>query len=196
MRLITGLAATALTVATVLGTSTAAQAQQSTIKDKRADVLSFSSLDDESYSRLGSTASKKSGVDAKSVRFDHSRKNVTITIRFSRLKSGSTMFAELTRAGKKKPSFELYGYDKQGGAVYNARGKKVCNAKVRTSNGKNGSITATIRRSCLGNPAKLRLSAGVFRFTGGDAQNPAYVADMLSSKKVLTPERSRLLKSS
>ncbi|WP_019143947.1 hypothetical protein [Aeromicrobium massiliense] len=196
MRLITGLVTTALAVGTVLGTSTAAQAQQSTIKDKRADVLRFDSIESDSYTRLDSAASKKSGVDAKSVRFDHGRKNVTITVRFSRLKSGSTIYAEFVRAGKKKPSFELYGYDKQGGDVYNARDKKVCNAKVRTSNGKNGTIRATVRRSCLGNPAKLRISVGVLRLSGGSAESPGYSMDVLSSKKVLTPERSRLLKSS
>ena len=196
MRLTTGLLTAALALGTVLGTSTAAQAQSATIKDKRADVLRFESIESDSYTRLGSAASKKSGVDAKSVRFDHGRKNVTITVKFSRLKSGSTIYAELFRAGKKKPSFELYGYDKQGGEVYNARDKKVCNAKVRTSNGKNGSIKVTVRRSCLGDPAKLRIAVGVLRLSGGTADNPGYSMDVLSSKKVLTPERSRLLKSS
>ncbi|TCI99724.1 hypothetical protein [Aeromicrobium sp. IC_218] len=199
MRLIPALTAAALAAITVLGTGTAAHAEQTSITDKRADVLvtSFSSSDDDDYERLDAAASKKSGIDAKGVRFKHGKKSVTITAKFSRLKSGSTLYVEFYKPGRRSASFTLYGADGSSRAqVLDRDFDRACTAKLRTRNGKNGSITATVKRSCLDDMPKIRMAAAAYRFVPKGDDDITIYGDMLSSKKILTPEKSRLVAAS
>ena len=196
MRLIPALTAAALAAITVLGTGTAAHAEQTTITDKRADVLVTSLLSDE-YERLDAAASKKSGVDAKGVRFKHGKKSVTITVKFSRLKSNSVLYVEFYKPGRKSASFTLVGGDGSRRAdVMDRDFDEACTAKLRTRNGKNGSITATVERSCLDDMPKVRMAAAAYRMKPQGDDDVTIYADMLSSRKILTPEKSRLIAAS
>lgn len=199
MRLITALTTATLAAVTVLGTGSAAHAEQTSITDKRADVLRTTVSEDSEgdYERLSAAASKKSGIDAKGVRFKHGKKTVTITAKFSRLKSGSTIYVEFYKPGRRNASFMLYGWDGSRRAdVLDRDFDRACTAKLRTRNGKNGSITVTVKRSCLDDEPKLRMAAGAYRTVMRSEESIDIYADMLSSKKILSPERSRLLKAS
>jgi hypothetical protein len=190
--------AAGLATVTVLGTGTAAHADQASVKDKRGDVvrttLSADELELQEERHLNKTSSKKSGIDAKGVRFDHDRRTISVTVKFSRLKSDSGLAVELYAPGSEKPDFEASGRVGSSTApVYSTEDyEDVCAGDFTSRRGRNGWMTLTIDRSCLGDLPKVRMAVIASRVI---VQDDVYVIyqDALSATKIRTPQRTRLL---
>ncbi|WP_165570431.1 hypothetical protein [Aeromicrobium sp. IC_218] len=194
MRLTSLALAAGLATVAVLGTGTAAHAERATIKDKRADVV-LTTMWDEGYQerQLGRTESKKSGIDAKSVRYDHRRRTVSVTVKFSRLKSDAGLSVEFYAPGSDEPDYELHGFlDSSDADVMDAGYEHACSASLKGRKGRNGWMTATVKRSCLGDLPKVRMAATAFRVVEKDASVLIY-GDALSAKKIRTAQKSRAL---
>jgi hypothetical protein len=197
VRRLTTVLATALAAVTVLGTAPAAHAERASIKDKRADVVrttySADDLEVREERRLTKTASRRSGIDATSVRYDHRSKTVSVTVRFARLKSDAGLYAEIYAPGSKKADFEVYG--RMGSSVAEVVDPEydvVCSGDFSSRTGKKGWMRLTVKRSCLGDLRKVRMAAGAYR-TVEDGDAFVVYGDALSAKKVRTPHRTRLL---
>ncbi|TCI99464.1 hypothetical protein [Aeromicrobium sp. IC_218] len=198
MRLTSLVLAAGLATVTVLGSGTAAHAERASIKDKRADVVRTTYSADEyemvEQRQLNTTSSKKSGIDAKSVRFDHDRRTISVTVRFSRLKSGSGMYVGIYAPGSKEPDFQAYGeVGESKSFVYGTEDyEDACSGDFASRRGRNGWMTLTIERSCLGDLPEIRMSVGASRLIQQDGALVTY-RDALSVKKIRTPQKTRLL---
>ncbi|WP_019144317.1 hypothetical protein [Aeromicrobium massiliense] len=198
MRLTSLVLAAGLATVTVLGTGTAAHAERASIKDKRADVVRTTyAMDDfevQEERQLNTASSKKSGIDAKSVRYDHRRKTVSVTVRFSRLKSDSGVYVEVYAPGSKKADFEVSGRvgDSQAYVTMPDDYEPICTGDVASRRGKNGWVTVTVDRACFGDLPEVRLAVGAFRTLFDDDTLVTY-HDALSAKKIRTPQKTRLL---
>lgn len=198
MRLTSLVLAAGLATVTVLGTGTAAHAEQASLKDKRADVVrtTYSADDFEMVEerQLNTASSKKSGIDAKSVRYTHRGKTISVTVRFSRLKSDSGVYVEVYAPGSKKADFEVTGGVGDSKAVVSTPDdyEPICFGDVKSRRGKNGWMTITVDRSCFGDLPEVRLAVGAFRTLLDDDTLVTY-HDALSAKKIRTPQKTRLL---
>jgi hypothetical protein len=194
MRLIPRIAAAMLTTTIVVGgTTTAGHAQSTTLKDKSSDVINYASMKDEVGVVLGYAESVASGVDLRSMRVKHTAKSVKVDIRLSHLKNDTTVFVSFRLDGSKKDSHFLYNTWEDRGQVVNARGQRKCKVPLTTKTGKNGSVSAVIKRSCLGDPKKLQASAGAMS-PGAFETDVPILADPLSPSAVRTPTYTKWLK--
>lgn len=132
--------------------------------------------------------------DAKSVRYDHTRTTITVTVRFSRLKSDSGVYAEVYAPGSRKADFEVSGgVDDSKAEVYAPDDyEPICSGDVTSRRGRNGWVTVTVDRSCFGDLPEVRLAVGAARTLFGDDTFVSY-HDVLSTKKIRTPQKTRLL---
>ncbi len=195
MRLIARSAAALLATGLVIGgTTTAAQAQSQTIKDKKADVLEY--VANPNGKRLSASQSVKSGADIRSMKVDHSKKTVTVDLKFARLHKDTDIFVSFRTTSKAEPTHTLANISKKKAVVLNLQGEKECSAKLKTKLGKKGYIKATVKRSCLDNPKKVRVSAISVRYVeptsaGGNAQQ---FVDVFSKSSVRKPAYTKALK--
>jgi hypothetical protein len=177
MRTSTRVAATLLTTTVVIGgTAASASAQAATVKDKPSDVVSYDSMDDPQGTVLGYSDSVASGADLRSLKVDHGTKKVTVTIRFAELKSTTTVSVGFRPDGKSRPTRVLVNTGRKSGEVYNLNGSTKCAVPLTTKLGKGGYVRATVKRSCLGSPKKLRATAVAVRST----DNGGALVDSLS----------------
>ncbi|WP_019144203.1 hypothetical protein [Aeromicrobium massiliense] len=198
MRKVSSVATAGLAGVLVLGATAVADADQSTIRDKRADVLVGSVYDEDGddFRRMNAIESRASGIDITSGRFKHGKKTISVTLRFARLKSNTIVLTEFYVPGRKKAAFTLRATTEHARAtvVRGSTGREACTAKLRARRGENGSVTATIRRSCLGSPSKLRMATTAVRFSyrGGELLS---AGDPLSGKKVQSAQKTPFLRS-
>jgi hypothetical protein len=182
MRIVARSAAALLTTAVVVGgTTTAAQAQATTVKDKSSDVVRYADMNDATGTVLGHTDSVATGADVRSLTVKHTKKSVTVTLRFADLKSTTIASVAFRPSGKAKPNRVFVNTGNRSGEVYDLKDKARCTAPVTTKYGRGGSIKATIKRSCLGSPKKIKVSAAavVYDPTTGGAH-----ADVVSRSSV------------
>lgn len=192
-----GVAATAL----VAGSAAAATAQSQTIKDKRADVVRYADLADESGTVLDRQASIDSGIDAKSATVKYTKKSLKVTIKFAKLTKEPVSLQSVIRVkGKKAPSFVIFndsGHKKV--SVYNgSMSKKLCNGTMTRKTGKNGSASFTVKRKCLKNAKKIKAQTGVFTMRESDEAESGLSVDFeaISAKQFKTPAWTKWLKAS
>lgn len=177
MRTSARVAATLLTTTIVVGgTATSAFAQAATVKDKSADVISYADEKDEQGTVLGYSDSVASGADIRSLKVDHGKKKVTVTLKFSNLKSTTTASIVFRPDNKRQPNRVLVNTGRKSGEVYDLKYKARCAVPLKTKLGKGGYVKATIKRSCLGTPKKLKVTASSYIFTA----NGGGVIDSLS----------------
>lgn len=178
----TALTATA-TAALLVSGGTAATAQSATIKDRTSDVLHYADADDERGTQLGYADSVATGIDLRSMRIKHTKKSVVVDLRFSDLDAETGVYVALRLDGESRPSRYLINIENQKGQVVNTQGRKRCSVPLTSRTGKRGTIHAVIKRSCLGDPTKIK--ASVFSFDSGFfSDNDPYAADPLSPTAV------------
>lgn len=185
MRTSARIAATMLTTSLALaGTTAAASADTDVVKDKASDVLSFTDqTTDENGTRLGYADSIASGVDLRSVRVKHTMRSVAIKVAFSNLADTTTVIASVRVDGTSKPSRLVINTGENKGQVFNARGDKRCTVPVTHSYGRSGSVNFVVKRSCLGDPKRVKVS--VFAADAGYAtDNGPFKADAVSPTSV------------
>lgn len=196
-----GLAATAL----VAGSAVSATAQSEKIADKRADVVHIFDLfsdPEDPGTVLDREASIATGIDATSATIKHGKKSLKVTIKFAKLTKESFILQSSVRVKGAKQS-PKYGITNDGMKksiyVYSAStDKKLCSAKMKRKTGNKGSISFTIKRSCLGNPKSVKLQTGLFAFPDGfeNEDTLAVNVESISPKKLRTPAWTKWLKSS
>lgn len=182
---ITARAAAALLTTTIVvgGTATAASAQSTTLKDKPSDVVSFASPDDPRGTQLGYADSVASGVDLRSMRVKHTKKSLSINLKFSRLVDTTTVYASVRVDGKSTPSRLVVNTKEDSGTVLDAKGKKRCTAIATHRYGRGGSVNLVVKRSCLGDPKRVKV--GAFAADPGYFEDDQpYKADAVSPSKV------------
>jgi hypothetical protein len=164
MRTSARVAATLLTTAlTVAGTAAAASADTDTVKDKASDVLSYADqTTDTNGTQLGYADSVASGVDLRSMRVKHTKKSVAITVKFSNLARTTTVYASVRVDGKSKPSRYVVNSGRKTGVVLNAQGDKRCSVPVTHKYGRSGSVSFVVKRSCLSDPKRVKVSVTAF----------------------------------
>ena len=193
MRIIGRTAATLLTTTIVLGASaTAANAQATTIKDKASDVVTYSDTNTDG-SVLSYADSVASGADVRSLKVKHTKKSLTFTVTFAQLSSDTGLSVAIRPHGKSEPNRVFFNTGRSSGEVYDMSDKTRCTVPVTTKLGKSGSIKATIKRSCLGNPKKIKVSAAAISF---DQATGATLFDAVSTSSVRTPSETKWLKAS
>jgi hypothetical protein len=192
-RVATTLLTTALAVA---GTATTASADTGVVKDKASDVLSFADqTTDANGTQLGYADSVASGVDLRSMRVKHTKTSVSISVKFSSLAPTTTVYASVRVDGASRPSRFVVNTDEKKGAVFNSHGKKRCTVPVVHKYGQGGSVSFVVKRSCLGNPKKVKVSAWAAD-PGFFGDNSAYKGDSLSPSSVRGEKYTSWLKAS
>lgn len=197
MRTSARVAATLLTTALVVaGTATAASADTDTVKDKASDVLSYADqTTDENGTQLGYADSIASGVDLRSMRVKHTKKSVAIRVKFSALADTTTVIASVRVDGKSKPSRLVVNTGETKGKVFTSRGDKRCTVPVTHKYGRGGSVSFVVKRSCLGDPKRVKVS--VFAADAGYASdNGAVKTDAVSPNSVRSSSYTSWLKAS
>jgi hypothetical protein len=165
MRTSARVAATLLTTTLVVaGTATAASAQTATVKDKSSDVIAYADDNDMQGTQLGYTDSVNSGADIRSLKVDHGKKKVTVTLKFANLKSTTYASIVFRPNNKRQPNRVLVNTGRKSGEVYDLKYKTKCAVPLTTKFGKGGYVKATVKRSCLGNPKKIKVTASSYRF--------------------------------
>jgi hypothetical protein len=197
MRTSARVAATLLTTAlAVAGTAAAASADTDTVKDKASDVLSFADqTTDRNGTQLGYADSVASGVDLRSMRVKHTKKSVSIMVRFSALADTTTVIASVRVDGKSKPSRLVSNTDENKGTVFNTRYDKRCSVPVAHRYGRGGSVTFVVKRSCLGDPKRIKVSVSAYD-AGFMSDNGGFKADAVSPKNVRGSSYTSWLKAS
>ncbi len=197
MRFIARSAAALLTTALIVGgTTTAAHAQSQTIKDKKGDVVQYDGFEDERGTVLSTNQSAKSGVDVRSMKVNHKKKSVVLDVKFSQLKKNALLSVVFRVNGKSRESYYMVSTSRSRADVYDRKDRRVCSAKLKTRLGKKGSIKATLKRSCLDNPKKLKVSAASVSIENveTDSEQPVFLADVVSKSSVRNPAWSKWLK--
>lgn len=190
------IAAAVLTTSVIVaGTTAAAQAESTTLKDKSSDVVSLAGFDDEQGTQLGYADSVASGVDLRSMKVKHSKKSVTITLRFSELKSDTMVSAMFRLDGKSQPQRDLTSTSRKRAVITDNKGKKRCSVPLTTTTGTGGSVRAVIKRSCLGDPKKIKVAAAAYVFDVKQDDFSARV-DVLSPTNIRTETYTKWLKAS
>jgi Tfp pilus assembly protein FimT len=184
----------AATAALVLA-GTAAHAQSTTRGDKAADVLSFADqTTDDRGTKLTFKESVASGVDLRTVRVKHSKKSVAIKLTFANLGPGTIPVASIRLDGASTPSRFVVIAGQGRASVIDQRGKRRCHAPLTGRLGTDGYINIVVKRSCLGTPERIKVSASAAS-AGYQGDNTPYLFDSLSSTKVRAEHWTGWLKS-
>lgn len=190
--ILTATAATALLVCS----GAAAQAQSTTRGDKAADVLSFADqTTDTQGTKLSFDDSVASGVDLRTVRVKHSTKSVAIKLTFSNLGAGTIPVMSLRLNGKSTPTRFVVIAGTGTAKVITAGGTRRCHAPLTGRLGTDGYLNVVIKRSCLGNPERIKVSAFAAS-EGYQGNNTPYLLDSLSSTQVRAEHWTGWLRSS
>ncbi|KAA1378706.1 hypothetical protein [Aeromicrobium fastidiosum] len=185
-------AALVSTAFAVSATATGAFAQSTTVKDKASDVIAYADDNDQNGTVLGYAESIASGADLRSVTVDHGKTNVTLTIKFADLQNTTAVSVAFRPDAKKRPNRVLANTGRASGVVFDTDGEARCTVKLKTRPGRSGSIKATVKRSCLGSPDKIRVSVAavslgddgrlrVDSLSKGDPRRPVYTKALKAS---------------
>lgn len=187
-----GIATTAL----LASTAVTASAQSTTIKDKRADVLHYKTLDSKP-TFLSKAKSTASGIDITKAKIDYSKKKLAITYTFAKLSKKKVNVLGLVKTNAGMFYFANDGSKKV--TVYDMEDfSKTCSAsKVAKKSGKKGTIKVTLKRSCFDNAKKVRVMTSIMT-PGGEYASSGISAkeDIVSPKKTKLPSYTKWLKAS
>lgn len=190
----------AAAVALVTGSTVASSAQSQTLKDKRADVVQYEGYEDDDGVVLDRTASVRSGFDATRATIKHGKKSLRVTMRFAELGTGPVqVYGSIRIKGKKSwPSYQIISGSSTRVDVYNrSYSRYLCSGKITRKNGKNGTISYTIDRSCLKKPKALKVQTGVYGFDGDPTQEDVTIFDeSISPSKVRSTSNTTWLRPS
>jgi hypothetical protein len=192
MRTTARITAAILSTTIVVGSATSAVAETATVKDRASDVVAYANETDETGVVLGYADSIASGADIRSLKVDHAKKKVTVTLRFAELKSGVYVSVAFRPSGKSQPSRFLVNTGHKSGEVYDQKDKARCAVPLTTKLGKGGTIKATVKRSCLGDPKKIKAFASSYRY----GSNGSVQVDTTSTSSVDYPSYTKWLKAS
>ncbi|MFI5425989.1 hypothetical protein [Aeromicrobium sp. UC242_57] len=195
--LVGGLATTAI----LTGTAVTATAQSDKITDKRADVVQYDDFEeDEAGTILDRADSLASGIEATSATVKHSKKSIKVTIRFADLTRQEVQAGAVVRVkGSKQPRYLISSISRKKVAVYDLKGdemKQLCTGKQTKKAGKKGTITFSVKRTCLKKPKAIKVQTGVSRFINFDNESFTIYQEVISSSRVRTPESTKWLKAS
>jgi len=178
-------AATLLTTAIVLGgTATAAHAQTTTIKDRASDVVSYADQQDERGTQLSYADSVASGIDMRSLRVKHTKKSVAIRLTFSDVSPEAVPILNIRLDGRSKPSRFVVVADEEKANVVNVKGSRTCSAPLKVRLGKKGYLDVVVKRSCLGDPKRIKVSAVTGIGSGFTGDNGPASVDRFSPSAV------------
>lgn len=190
---VTSIAAGAL----VTATGVSAHAQSTTMKDRASDVVSSDASlvgeevqDQESV--LDYRRSIASGVDLRTMRVSHGEKTVNVTLKFAELRRDATVVVAFRLDGDAEPERVLTSTSRRWATVSDANDKTKCSIPLKTKTGPKGTIRATIKRSCLGDPERLK-AAAVSIAIKTDDDTFSIRQDVLSAKNLRIPTWSRWL---
>lgn len=191
------IAATAVaSTALLMSTGVAAHAQSVTVKDKSSDVVVISSDDANADGTvLGYQDSLDSGADVRSLKVKHTKKSISITVKLAQLDPEAVLSVGFKVPGKSEPQWTLARTGRTKAEVYDVKEKKACNAPLTVKDGAKGSFKATIKRSCLKDPKKIKVAAAVSTVELGD-NSISFKHDAVSASSVRTPTYTKWLKAS
>ena len=195
MRTSARVAATLLTTTIVVGgTATTAHADVTNVKDKASDVIYVPDSSKDDYSVLGYQASIDSGVDLRGMRVRHGRKTVTLRLKFTQLAPDAKISMEFRSNGRRQTDHYLFSVSSRRGVLLDAKAADTCSVPLTARTGRDGTLYAVIKRSCLGDPERIKVSGGAFR---GDlaSDNGSIHADPISNTKIQGPSWTKWLKS-
>lgn len=197
MRILSRSAAVLLTASIVLGgTATAVTAQTTTIKDKASDVLTYADRNDPQDTQLGYADSVASGVDMRSLRVKHTKKSVVVRLTFADLGAETVPILNLRLDGQPLPSRFVVVSGDDRGSVLNTQGTKKCSAPMTVRLGAKGYVNVVIKRSCLGDPKRIKVSAVAGTDEGFLGETGPATVDVFSSAAVRSEGWTKWLKAS
>lgn len=192
------MAATAVaSTALLMSTGLAASAQSVSMKDKSSDVVELSSDDlDGNGEVLGYQDSLDSGADVRSMKVKHTKKSLSVTLKFAELKRDTSITVAIKVPGKSEPRWFVSGVSPSKAEVFTPKGKSVCSARQTVKTGSGGSIKVVVKRSCLDDAKKLKIAAaaGTVEFEGADKF--IVKQDAVSPNAIRTPSYTKWLKAS
>lgn len=202
-RTIVRLAATSATAAIMLASAgVAAHADSTVVKDRASDVLSSKLTLNEDETDIVQTDSVldyrrsiASGVDLRSMRVNHGKKTVSVTLKFAELRRDAVAVVAFRLDGKAEPERLFMNTAKRSGTVSNEKGKKQCKVPVTTRTGPKGFIRTVIDRSCLDDPTRLKATTVSISLKASD-DSLTINQDVLSPKNVKTLRWTKWLKAS
>lgn len=202
-RTIVRLAATSATAAIMLASAgVAAHADSAVVKDRASDVLSSKLTLNEDETDIVQTDSVldyrrsiASGVDLRSMRVNHGKKTVSVTLKFAELRRDAVAIVAFRLDGKAEPERLFMNTAKRSGTVSNEKDKKQCKVPVTTRTGPKGFIRTVIDRSCLDDPTRLKATTVSISLKATD-DSLTINQDALSPKNVKTLRWTKWLKSS
>lgn len=178
MRLIVHAAATiVLSAAGLAAVAVPAAADITTIRDRASDVVHEAGEDGTAGAIQGYRASLASGIDARSLRVNHTHHYVSFLIRFADLDDGPVQVTvRIRRNGETEPSANLsIAYaDNRGTARPSATVQvddvTTCRGvDLRVTPGSLGWVYARVDRSCLDDPDEIRAAASIAHVDAGGA---------------------------
>jgi hypothetical protein len=187
-------ASTAVAAGLVLSAGATAHAEGTNVKDKASDVTYVPDASEDDYSVLGYQASIDSGVDLRGMRVKHGRKTVTVRLKFAQLSADTRIALEIRSDGRRKPDHQLYALSSRRAILYNTALDDTCTVPVTTRPGSRGTVSVTIKRSCLDEPDRLKVAATVFRGEVVQETGPVHL-DAVSNTKVQGPSWTKWLRS-
>ncbi|MCL8250319.1 MULTISPECIES: hypothetical protein [Aeromicrobium] len=195
MRAVTRLvASTAVAAGLVLSAGATAHADVTNVKDKASDVGFVPDVSGDAYDVLGYQASIDSGVDLRGMRVNHGDKTVTLRLKFAQLGPDTNISMQFRSNGRREVTHYLFSVSKRRAIVLDPEASDTCSVPLKTRTGRKGVLSATIKRSCLGNPERIKVSGGAF---AGDlaSEHGSVHADPISNTKVQGPSWTKWLKS-
>lgn len=202
-RTIGRLAATSATALVLLAsTGVAAHADSAVVKDKASDVVQSRLVFNadatdvvETEAVLDYRRSIASGVDLRSMRVNHGRKTVSVTLKFAELRRDAVAVVAFRLDGQAEPERLFMNTARHSGTVSNEKDKKQCKVPVTTRTGPKGYIRTVIDRSCLDDPTRIKATTVSISLKLTD-DSITVNQDALSPRNVKTLRWTKWLKSS
>ncbi|MET0448663.1 MAG: hypothetical protein ABW004_09660 [Aeromicrobium sp.] len=171
--------AAAATAALLISAGTAAHAESDNVKDKASDVIHIQDIDDENGTVLGFRDSIATGVDMRGMRLKHGKKSVSVNLKFADLKKDTQIIVLFRLNGKVQPKHFLFNVNSRSAYLLGQDLDDACTVPLKTKTGRKGTIHAVIKRSCFGDPVKIKATAIT---AGGDptSEDGPYDQDLLS----------------
>jgi hypothetical protein len=152
--------------ALLTATGTAAQADSATVKDKASDVVAYDLVLDEDATEVDQKESVldyrrsiASGVDLRSMRVNHGKRTVSVTLKFAELRRDAVAIIAFRLDGRAEPERLFMNTSRRSGTVTDAKDRRKCKVPVTTRTGPKGFIRTTIDRSCLDDPTRIKATA-------------------------------------
>ncbi|KAA1378705.1 hypothetical protein [Aeromicrobium fastidiosum] len=187
-------ASTAVAAGLVLSAGATAHAEGTHVKDKASDVGLVPDIRSDAYDVLGYQASIDSGIDLRGMRVNHGSTTVTLRLKFAQLGPETNVSMQFRSNGRREVTHYLLSVSKRRAIVLDPEASDTCSVPLKTRTGRKGILRATIKRSCLGNPDRIKVQGGVFSGDLASEQGALHV-DPISNTQVRAPSWTRWLTS-